>query len=267
MASLATKTLALTALLGLSACESMTLVNEPLPPVDASTTTAPPKKDAGSTTAPRRDASTGAPTGMVPSEPGNGDVDPAPGDEGDDVATDPAPRDDGGMTMPVDPVDPIDPVDPVDSKIKGSALDAKCSSYGLAKDGQCAGYYCGVTIDDIRAELRTDSLCDPNPEKICDGGLTREVGKCARETKSNPLNALDSEEMIRAKVQACILKNAAYADTDLECLGCFLDAAQCASDNCLTQCLTGDSATCDQCRLDNDCNQTVPSCAGFPSPF
>ena len=46
-----------------------------------------------------------------------------------------------------------------------------------------------------------------------------------------------------------------------------LDAAQCASDNCLTQCLSGDSSGCDTCRMNNNCNQPVPTCAGFPSPF
>jgi hypothetical protein len=274
MASFVTKTLGLSALIGLSglsACEDMTLINEPLPPIEAGMPTAAPKRDAGGG-APARDA--GKPVVATPDNtPSTSDDEPAP--------TSPSTDADGGVEPATDPDDEApmmsetdagstpaeeDPA-PQASKIPGSAEAAGCSSYGLPMGGMCAGYYCGVTIDDVRAELKPGSLCDPDPEKICDGGLTREVGKCARETKSNPANAFDTDAQIRMKVQACVLKNAKYAETDVDCLGCFLDAAQCASDNCLTQCLTGDSATCDKCRMDAECNQTVPSCAGFPSPF
>jgi len=154
------------------------------------------------------------------------------------------------------------------SVIKGSAMKAGCSSYQAREgDNQCAGYYCGVSKKTIEAELKPGTgKCSPTAEDVCAGTVTTRVAKCARETKSNPLNALDSDAVIREKTLACVKMDPAIDSTD-ECLGCFLDAAQCASKNCLTQCLTGDSANCDDCRLKNNCNQPVPICAGLPSPF
>jgi len=266
MASIAIKTLALCALFGITACESTTMTNEPLPPVEEDDE-APPttKKDAGGGTT-TRDA------GKKPVET---PVDPAEPEDDDDSTEAPVAKPDAGGDEPTDETDAgtttppgeEEPMTPAQNKIPGSAAEAKCSSYGLPMGDQCGGYYCGITKADIEAELKPGSLCNPDPEKICDGGLTREVGKCARSVKSDIANALDTEAQIRMKVQQCVLKASAFADTEVECLGCFLDAAQCASDNCLTQCLTGDSAACDKCRMDNDCNQTVPTCAGFPSPF
>ncbi|MET0283605.1 MAG: hypothetical protein ABW352_04025 [Polyangiales bacterium] len=247
------------AALALFGCESQLLVNEPLPHVDAGLF-----GDAGRNT--RRDAAAPKPDEEEEpvegeeEEPVEGEEEPVEGEDaskpatGNDAAV---PESDGGGGE--------EP--PLESKIAGSGLEAKCSSYGTAKGGMCAGYYCGITIETLAAEYKPGNKCDTTPEKICDGQLTRDVAKCARDTKSNPLNALDTTEQIREKTATCIMKIPANADTEPDCLDCFLDAAQCASDNCLTQCLTGDSATCDKCRLDNDCNQPVPSCAGFPTPF
>lgn len=55
--------------------------------------------------------------------------------------------------------------------------------------------------------------------------------------------------------------------TSSECLACTIDAAQCAGDNGLIQCLAGDSAQCDACRKENNCDQPVFSCGGLPTPF
>ncbi len=172
---------------------------------------------------------------------GDGDTSGGDGDQG------------GGSTM---------------SLIKGSAMRAGCSSYQAREgDNQCAGYYCGVSKKTIENELKSGSgKCNPTAEDVCAGTVTTRVAKCARETKSNPLNALDSDAVIREKTLACV-KMAPEIDSSDECLGCFLDAAQCASNNCLTQCLTGDSPNCDTCRINNNCNQPVPLCAGLPSPF
>jgi hypothetical protein len=153
------------------------------------------------------------------------------------------------------------------SLIKGTAKKAGCSSYQEQDgDDQCAGYYCGVSMDMIEAELKGGGKCDPTPKDVCSGKVTTRVAQCARDTKKNPVNAFDSDAMIRAKTLTCIQMDTSI-DASEECLGCFLDAAQCASKNCLTQCLTGDNANCDTCRLNNNCNQPVPLCAGLPTPF
>ena len=147
-----------------------------------------------------------------------------------------------------------------------------CSSYGAEADGLCGGYYCNVTEDEIMAAF-TPGLgpCGMNPDiegtvrRACSGSLTARVGRCAREVKS--ANVLDSDAQLRVKIQACIYEDAEFTEVPAECLSCFLDAAQCASDHCLIQCLAGDSAACDTCRLENGCNQPVPTCAGLPNPF
>ena len=38
-------------------------------------------------------------------------------------------------------------------------------------------------------------------------------------------------------------------------------------DNCLIECLGGDSPTCDKCRLDKGCSRPVADCTGFPNPL
>jgi hypothetical protein len=245
------------AALALFGCESNLIINEPLPHVDAGLF-----GDAGRS--PRRDAAAPRPDdeeepveGEEPvesEEPVEGEEDASLPPSGDDAATETDAG--GGSEEPA-----------LESKIKGTGLASKCSSYGLQKDGVCAGYYCGISLEDLAAEYKPGNKCDTTPERICDGQLTRDVGRCARATKSNPFFELQGEAVVREETQRCVLAAEGNEDVTEECLACFLDAAQCASDNCLTQCLTGDSATCDKCRLDNNCNQPVPSCAGFPTPF
>jgi hypothetical protein len=250
------------ALVALAACESNLITNEPLPRLDG--------RDAGK--ASRKDAA--ASNEGDDDEPTDEEVasddevtgDDSPVDESssdDDVDAGDEPTEDATMSQS----DAGEEPEPMESKIKGSGIAAKCLSYGLPKNGMCAGYYCGITAEDLAAEYKPGNKCDTTPEKICEGQLTRDVAKCARDTKSNPANSFDSDAQIRAKVQTCVLKIPAHADTEEDCLSCFLDAAQCASSNCLTQCLIGDSAQCDKCRMDNNCNQPVPACAGFPTPF
>jgi hypothetical protein len=157
---------------------------------------------------------------------------------------------------------------PVESVIDGTAESAMCTSYVAAAEGACYGYYCGVTQEMIAAELSSNRKCQLSAEEVCAGTLPQKVASCARSVKSNPLNAFDSADTIRMKTQACVYEDQAIKDgVSEDCLGCYLDGAQCASENCLTQCLTGDSANCDSCRQENNCNQPVPGCAGLPSPF
>lgn len=242
-------------LIALVGCESNLISNEPLPHVDVGLF-----GDAGKGV--KRDARAPV-TSDDDEEPEPSDEEPSDDEapvEGEKDAT--VAETEDGAVAETDAGE-----EPMASVIKGTGLESACSSYGLPKGGQCAGYFCGVTVDALTAEYKTGGKCDTTPERICEGQLTRDVGKCARDTKSNPLNAFDTDEQLRVKIAACVTKLPANADIEEECLSCFLDAAQCASDFCLTQCLTGDSKVCDDCRLENNCNQPVPTCAGFPTPF
>ncbi len=187
----------------------------------------------------------------------------------EDMPTSPPPPTTDPTTPPptTDPTTPPPTTDPTGpSAIAGTAASAGCSSYQQAENGSCAGYYCGVSIEMIEAELTGTGKCKPTPDDVCSGRVTFAVSSCARSVKSNPLNAFDSDAQLRVKIEECVRKDPAIT-SPAECLGCFLDAAECASKNCLSQCLTGDSTTCDSCRMQNGCNQSVPVCGGLPSPF
>ena len=97
------------------------------------------------------------------------------------------------------------------------------------------------------------ALCGGDPDFTCNGNL---------------VTIAASNYSLRPMIQDCVYKDATIkAKVPPACLSCFIDAAVCAGDNCLLQCLSGDSPTCDSCRKQNDCEQPVFSCGGLPSPF
>lgn len=213
------------------------------------------------------DPSTGTPAAPAPGNPPPATppgTPPGPGQDAGGSTTPPAPGPEQDASTPATD---SGTAPPAASTVAGSYVG--CTSYGEQNGELCAGYYCNVTAADLAAELPTSGPCGTlEPDRVCGGSLTREVGSCSRSVKSNPLNAFDNDETLRGKIQDCVYNNEDIrAVVTEQCLSCFLDAAQCASDNCLTQCLAGDSAACDSCRLDNNCNQTVPPCGGLPSPF
>lgn len=145
-----------------------------------------------------------------------------------------------------------------------------CTSYGTPTGDKCAGYYCKLTKADLAPAFPTTGKCSIfTAERVCAGALTVSVGKCARAEKTLGTALLLNDAQIRANTETCIYKDAQFADVPKECMSCFLDAAQCAGDKCSAQCLTADpgSAACDKCRMDNNCNQPAPACAGLPNPF
>lgn len=153
---------------------------------------------------------------------------------------------------------------PKPNLIMGTAVKNKCSSVGKPTGNMCGSYYCGVNESQIAAELASDSLCG-NVKAVCEGRLVSVVATCARSTLIANLGM--SFEAIRPKVQECVYKDAEFKQlVPATCLGCFLDAAVCAGNKCLAECL-GDGPNCDACRQKNNCDQTVFTCAKLPNPF
>lgn len=216
-------------------------------------------KDAGKAPTTVKDAGKTEPT-----EPGGEGQEPT---ETADGGTPPATTTDAGTTEPTEPTEPAEPTEPIMSVVPGSATKAKCSSYGKASGTMCAGYFCGVTLEQIEAEMPKDNICGENAvQGACDNKLPTELAKCARSVKS--ANALASNDELRPKVRDCVFMNAELKEkTPLPCMDCFLDAAICAGDKCLIDCLAGDSKGCDSCRAKNKCDAMVFSCAGLISPF
>jgi hypothetical protein len=149
--------------------------------------------------------------------------------------------------------------------VAGTAILAECSSTQPPADGMCGGYYCGVDEATLTPVIDPESACGSDPAMVCSGELLGAVGACARMVKGAMPTA--SDETLRTMIEACVHDDPSFESVSLECLGCFLDAAACASEHCLVECLSGDNATCDLCEIENDCTRPVFACAGLPDPF
>lgn len=153
---------------------------------------------------------------------------------------------------------------PDPSLIKGTGTS--CSSYGAPMNGKCGGYFCGVDMATLAKAVDPAAKCGGGIELLCQNAVVTAVGMCARQIKAANLGA--TNEQIRPMVEQCVFENAEIkAKTSSACLACTITAAECAGDNCLIQCLAGDSAQCDACRKTNNCDQPVFACGGLPTPF
>jgi hypothetical protein len=130
----------------------------------------------------------------------------------------------------------------------------------------CAGWYCGVNQDTLAQAVDPGAKCGTDVELLCHGSVVSAVGRCSRMLKATMIAASNSE--LRPLVRQCVFEDMQIrARTSPECLDCAIDAASCASDNCLLQCLAGDSPQCDTCRIAAGCDQKVFSCGGLPAPI
>jgi hypothetical protein len=142
-----------------------------------------------------------------------------------------------------------------------------CQSYNKAASPKCGSWYCNLTETDLKPALSTAGKCGNfDAATVCGATLVLDVGFCARDEKSKALGLATNAEL-RPKVETCVRKRADYAKVTADCMGCFLDAAECAGDKCLLECLTNDNPDCDKCRIKNNCDQKVPACGGLPNTF
>jgi hypothetical protein len=155
---------------------------------------------------------------------------------------------------------------PVDSVVAGTAIDARCAGNSKPQGAMCGGYYCGTTKDAIRAETRPQAVCSGEAQLglLCSATLSTVVSRCAR-TAGQMVLASDEEKATYTRT--CAKDDPALAQVTDPCLECFVESAKCARENCLVECLPGDSASCDKCRIDNGCTPSVFPCAGIPSPL
>jgi hypothetical protein len=141
-----------------------------------------------------------------------------------------------------------------------------CSSYGAPMNGKCGGYFCGVDQATLQKAVDPMALCGSDIDLLCRNAVITAVGTCARQVKSQMPLATNDE--LSPMVQDCVFQDAEIKmNTTPECLACTITAAECAGDQCLAQCLAGDSAQCDSCRKMNNCDQPVFACGGLPSPL
>lgn len=150
----------------------------------------------------------------------------------------------------------------VDSGSKLAGTGFMCTSYQEAPAGKCYGYWCGVTEADLRAETVPTGTCQSDQELalICEGAIVEKIGSCARD------NALTGAKF-EMNVASCVRKETAFDPVSDACLACYTASAKCALDECINECVAGDSKTCDDCRFANGCTPDWYTCAGFPSVF
>jgi hypothetical protein len=141
-----------------------------------------------------------------------------------------------------------------------------CQSYSEPEGGKCGGWYCGVDQATLTKAVDPSAICGGNVELLCSNAVPTAVASCARTAKTANITATNDE--LRPMIRDCVFQDMAIQQGSTpECVDCLIDAAACASDNCLTQCLTGDSPGCDSCRKENNCDQMVFSCGGLPAPI
>ena len=151
-----------------------------------------------------------------------------------------------------------------DSVLMGSG--ESCQSYTPIDNDMCAGWYCGVTEAQLTSAVDPSATCGGDIQLLCAGSVVEKVGVCARRLKAENFNATNDE--LRPLVRDCVYEDAEIkAAVPEDCLQCTIDAAACAADSCLVQCLAGDSPACDTCRRAAGCDQGVFSCGGIPAPI
>jgi hypothetical protein len=144
--------------------------------------------------------------------------------------------------------------------VEGTAVAAECTATSDAREeGGCYAHYCGTNSASLAA-AHTGSTCGSTAEiwLICDGLGIREAARCAR------THALDADP--REGTRTCMRQNAELDPLSDACLDCFLDSAACARENCVAECLTGDTPQCDACREEKGCTPGFYECAGLPNP-
>jgi hypothetical protein len=145
--------------------------------------------------------------------------------------------------------------------VEGTAAVAECSSTTEGQDeGGCYGFYCGTNSNSLFAALTDDSVCGSTAQVwiICNGDTSEEASRCARE------HALDDDPT--EGTRTCVRESEALAPVSDACLECYVQSSACARENCLSDCLGGDSAQCDTCREEAGCTPDFYTCAGLPNP-
>lgn len=149
--------------------------------------------------------------------------------------------------------------------VAGSATRSDCHSFTEAGDGMCAGFLCGITQEQLAAELAPNARCR-DTKYACNGNLDLVSTQCARSVLSTRFG--ESDDVVRPLIRDCIFEDdQARAHVEVDCVDCFIDALVCSSGPCLLECLSGNSPECDECARNNGCFDPVFTCSGLPNPF
>lgn len=145
-----------------------------------------------------------------------------------------------------------------------------CGSASKATDTMCGGDHCLETPAQLKAEVKPTSTCklDAELNSFCSGpaptGVVTLVGNCALSNlaKYNPSDT----SAFKTGIADCTKPMLDPTFTSA-CLGCFVDSAVCAANNCLTQCVTPTAPACDTCRIEKGCISSFYTCSGLTNPL
>jgi hypothetical protein len=180
---------------------------------------------------------------------------PAENDQGSAIVAEP---DAGGGDGDIDAAIPDGGEVDSGSNVEGTGQD--CAGNEPKTPDSCYGFYCGTNYEDIRAETPSTGACGSDMElmMICEGPFPVALADCARR------NALSGN--FEAAVEACVRGNHSWDPITDSCLDCYIVGARCALDNCLGECVSGDSQACDECRETKGCTPDFYVCASMPNP-
>ncbi len=129
------------------------------------------------------------------------------------------------------------------------------------------------TTGDVAPDTTADTTGDVAPDTVVTGACTNAADQTA-------IAANDPAAVASSKGQACFLsgksedaefkqctKEGVIADTGVTdgCADCYAEAALCAKNNCLAECLAT-AEQCATCREDAGCNAPFYTCSGLTPP-
>ncbi len=158
---------------------------------------------------------------------------------------------------------------------KGNGGDGSSQQCGAQEDGTivdtsktggCYYFYCNETKESILAQSTKGGQCANATDVAiqCEGQSVRTVAGCARMSAGQLVSG--------TKAFAAAVTKCARADTKLSkdlsdgCLDCNVQSSVCAAENCLAECVQGDSVACDTCRETKKCTSDFYVCGGLPDP-
>lgn len=133
-----------------------------------------------------------------------------------------------------------------------------------AGDNQCAGFYCNWSPDQIDCQVKESAICkEVDARRLgCDSTMQNTVAACARTVQARLF--LAGGDFVEDTI-ACAADEIDVKIED-DCMRCYVESANCARNECLGECLAGDTKECDACREVNGCTPDFHECIGFPDP-
>jgi len=132
-----------------------------------------------------------------------------------------------------------------------------CRSWTLPTETMCGGPNCLQNFAQLTASAKPGAVCggETDLRTLCSLKGPDAVGQCS---VANVMN--------RSNIGPCSAAALGSSITPA-CLACYVKSADCAFENCISECLAGtNNVRCDNCRYSKGCGQIFYDCAGLEPP-